>query len=239
MRSYMRLAMVVMCLSFALGACRALAQEAVPAHPAKTSKVQASPFFRASTMTGMAVKNRQGQAIGHVEDMLVDVHDGQVRYVIMSFGGFLGLGNKLFPIPWHQLNLKYDEKETFFVADVSRQFLEKAPSFKREDWPDMTSDWISTVESLFPTHAGTVVAVTSDHLTMSYLGGSGQHSHVVATDAEITRDGNKARLTDLQKGDHVKVTTAEQAGIRVATKIEATSAAEHPARAADAATRTR
>ena len=174
-------------------------------------------------MTGMPVKNRHSQAIGHVDDMLVDVHDGQVRYVIMTFGGHLGLGNKLFPIPWHQLTLKYDEKETFFVADVSRQFLVKAPGFHREDWPDMTSDWVSAVESLFPTHAGIVVGVTSDHLTMSSLDGSAQHSHVVTTDAEVTRDGQIVRLSDLKKGDHVKVTTAEQAGIRVVTKVEATS----------------
>ncbi|MBI2823316.1 MAG: PRC-barrel domain-containing protein [Planctomycetia bacterium] len=238
MRSHMRLAVMIgLCVS--LGACRAFAQQAAPVHP-KATNVQASPFFRVSTMTGMAVKNRQGQPIGSVEDMLVDIHDGQVRYVIMSFGGFLGVGNKLFPIPWHQLTLKYDEKETFFVADVSRQFLEKAPSFHRQDWPDMTSEWVSAVESLFPTHAGIVVGVTSDHLTMTNLNGSGQHAHVVATDAEITRDGQAVRLKDLQKGDHVKVTTAEQAGIRVATKIEATSAAaEQGARVEEATTRTR
>lgn len=171
----------------------------------------------------MSIKNPQGEDIGHVEELLVDVRDGRVGYAILSFGGVLGIGDKLFPIPWRELTLKYDEGETYFVVDVSSDFLDRAPSFDRDRWPEITEDWTQVIDSLFPRHAGVVVATSDDRLRMTYVDGSGEHEHAVAVDARVTRDGQESKLRDLQPGDEVTVTTEERAGIRLATQIEARS----------------
>lgn len=187
-------------------------------------KVQTNFTYRTSTLIGMQVKNLEGKEIGKIEDLLVDIRDGRVGYGILSFGGILGIGDKLFPVPWRELTLKFEENEAFLVADISKDFLDKAPGFARNEWPDMTPDWMATVDALFPMHSGTLVDVGEERLTMS-LGekGEGKHSHAVASNAVMTRDGAKAMLADLKKGDHIKVTTEEQAGIRVVTRIDAHS----------------
>jgi sporulation protein YlmC with PRC-barrel domain len=188
-------------------------------------KVQTDYIYRASTLVGMEVENREGTNVGKLEDLLVDVRDGQVRYGILSFGGILGIGDKLFPIPWRELTLRIDENKAYLVADVSEDFLNKAPSFARNEWPDMTPQWLALLEAMFPAHAGKVVSVSDGHLVMT-LGDydKTRHSHAVASDAVVTRDGAPAALTDLQNGDRIKVATEEQAGIRVVTRIEAHSA---------------
>lgn len=88
----------------------------------------------------------------------------------------------------------------------------------------MTPEWLAILEGMFPAHAGRVVSVSKGHLVMT-LGdfGKTEHSHAVASDAVVTRDGAKAALTDLKNGDSIKVTTEEQAGIRVVTRIDAQS----------------
>jgi sporulation protein YlmC with PRC-barrel domain len=186
-------------------------------------KVQTNYTYRTSMLIGMQVKNLEGKDIGTLEDLVVDVRSGQVRYGVLSFGGILGIGDKLFPIPWRELSLRFQENESFLVADVSKSFLDKAPSFARDQWPDMNHDWIATLEALFPTHTGTLVAVGDERMTMDFGDGMGEHSHAIASNAAVTRDGAKANLADLKKGDKVKVTTEEQAGIRVVTRIDAHS----------------
>ncbi len=189
--------------------------------PEPGAKIQKEFAYRASTLTEMPVKNTKGEEIGHVEELVIDMRDGRVRYGILSFGGFLGFGDKLFPIPWSELTLRHDELDTYFMVDVSREFLARVPSFSRDQWPSLTMDFAKMIDSLFPKHGGTVVATTKDWLAMTYLDDDVEHSHAVASNAKITRDGKEAQLGDLKKGDFVNVTTEEQAGIRVITKIEA------------------
>jgi len=188
----------------------------------ETSKVQTDYAYRVSKLVGMEVRNHHGTHIGKLEDLLVDSREGQVRCGILSFGGILGIGDKLFPIPWHQLTMRMDENKAYLVADVSKDFLKNAPSFARNEWPDMTPQWLSFVEAMFPVHLGKVVGVSRGHLVMT-LGDFGrtEHSHPVASNAAVTRDGTPVALTDLKPGEHIKVTTEEQAGIRVVTGIDA------------------
>lgn len=87
----------------------------------------------ASTMIGDDVRNRAGEDLGNVEEIMVDINSGRIAYAVLSFGGFLGLGDKLFAIPWAALGV--DTEEHALVLDVDKETLENAPGFDKDNWP--------------------------------------------------------------------------------------------------------
>ncbi|MFN3596955.1 MAG: PRC-barrel domain-containing protein [Rubricoccaceae bacterium] len=89
-----------------------------------------------SSITGNSVVNPQGESLGDIKDLMIDVSDGRVVYAVLSFGGFLGLGDKLFAVPLNALQL--DTERERFVLDVSREQLENAPGFDKDNWPATT-----------------------------------------------------------------------------------------------------
>lgn len=89
----------------------------------------------ASTLAGDAVKNSAGEDLGKVDEIMIDIPTGRVAYAVLSFGGFLRMGNKLFAVPWDVLTVDQDRKH--FVLDVDKAKLENAPGFDKDNWPDM------------------------------------------------------------------------------------------------------
>lgn len=89
----------------------------------------------AGTLAGDKVVNSTGEDLGKVDEIMIDIPSGRVAYAVLSFGGFLGMGNKLFAVPWSSLRLDEDEKH--FILDVDRARLENAPGFDKDNWPDM------------------------------------------------------------------------------------------------------
>ena len=90
----------------------------------------------ASTLAGDKVRNQAGENLGTIEEIMLDIPSGRVAYAVLSIGGFLGIGSKLFAVPWSAMQI--DEGEHQFVLDVDRATLENAPAFdKKDDWPDM------------------------------------------------------------------------------------------------------
>jgi sporulation protein YlmC with PRC-barrel domain len=89
----------------------------------------------ASTITGDNVRNLEGDDLGHIEELVIDLDSGRINYAVLSSGGFLGLGNKLFAIPWDMLTVDTDSKEV--VIDLSKETLENAPGFDKDNWPDI------------------------------------------------------------------------------------------------------
>ncbi len=89
----------------------------------------------ASTLSGDNVVNSAGEDLGKVDEIMIDIPSGRVAYAVLSFGGFLGMGNKLFAVPWSSLRLDEDEKH--FILDIDRARLENAPGFDKDNWPDM------------------------------------------------------------------------------------------------------
>src|SRR5437870_2663834 len=75
----------------------------------------------ATTLIGDIVRNPAGENLGKVEDLMIDVDTGQVAYAVLSFGGFLGMGNKLFAVPWEALEVDFVEKN--FLLDVEPETL--------------------------------------------------------------------------------------------------------------------
>jgi hypothetical protein len=89
----------------------------------------------AGTLAGDKVKNAAGENLGKIDELMIDIPSGRVAYAVLSFGGLLGMGSKLFAIPWSALALDEDEKQ--FVLNVDKATLESAPGFDKDDWPDM------------------------------------------------------------------------------------------------------
>jgi sporulation protein YlmC with PRC-barrel domain len=95
-----------------------------------------------SSLSGDKVYNHQEEELGKIEDFMVDTVDGCISYAVLSFGSFLGMGGKYFAIPWKSLSL--DEDNHRFLLDISKERLEQAPGFDKDNWPDMSSDEFST-----------------------------------------------------------------------------------------------
>ncbi len=95
---------------------------------------ESSRLISANKVEGTAVYNRKGDKLGTVEDIMIDKYTGQVGYAVMSFGGFLGIGDKHHPLPWQVLD--YDPKMGGYVVDLDKKQLEGAPSYATDEDPD-------------------------------------------------------------------------------------------------------
>jgi len=104
----------------------------------------------ADTLIGNDVFNRDAEDLGDIKEIMIDMRSGQVSYAVMSFGGFLGMGEKLFAVPWEALNLDTTNKR--FVLDVKRERLETAPGFDKNKWPDMADTaWQDGIHAYYGT----------------------------------------------------------------------------------------
>lgn len=95
-----------------------------------------SKVMSANTLTRDKVKNLAGETLGEIEDLVIDLETGRVAYSVLKFGGKLGLGNKLFAIPWQAMTL--DPEKECFLLDVKKETLQNAPGFDKDKWPDMS-----------------------------------------------------------------------------------------------------
>lgn len=86
----------------------------------------------ASTLIGTEVFNSRGEKLGKIEELRIDLPRGCVAYVALSFGGFLGFGDKLFAVPWQAL--RFDTRNDRILLDVDLEALENAPGFDKDDW---------------------------------------------------------------------------------------------------------
>jgi sporulation protein YlmC with PRC-barrel domain len=88
----------------------------------------------ASQLIGNKVINREGEQLGNIKDLMIDLDDAQIAYAVLSFGGFLGLGDKLFAIPLEALIFR--GKDHTVILDVDKEVLKNAPGFDKDQWPD-------------------------------------------------------------------------------------------------------
>lgn len=102
----------------------------------------------ADTLQGDSVVNTAGDKLGDIEDIMIDVPSGRVAYAVLSRGGILGFGDKLFAIPWDALTLDADRE--CFVLDVDETRLDNAPGFDKDNWPSMADrTWGSEIYSYY------------------------------------------------------------------------------------------
>ena len=99
----------------------------------------------ASRIIGEAVVNRQDENLGKIHELVFDAHDGRLAYAVLSFGGFMGMGNKLFAMPWNAF--EFAKTENKLVLNVDKEKLKTAPGFDQDaKWPDFADrTWGSTI----------------------------------------------------------------------------------------------
>jgi len=108
-------------------------------------------------MPQQEVLNAEIEHLGEIWDMMIDIDTGRVAYAVLSFGGgFMGMGNKLFAVPWQKLHLlKPDSRheghlDRKFILNVPKDQLENAPGFDRDNWPDLEDlDWLQNVYAYY------------------------------------------------------------------------------------------
>ncbi len=104
----------------------------------------------ADTLIGNEVYNLKDENLGDIKEIMLDMRSGRVSYAVLSFGGFLGLGEKLFAVPWNALKLDTENKR--FVLDVETERLESAPGFNQDAWPDMADQsWANSIHDFYGT----------------------------------------------------------------------------------------
>lgn len=107
----------------------------------------------ACALSGEKVRDRAGEDLGTIADFMLDLETGNVAYAVLSFGGVLGIGNKLFAVPPEALAL--DAQRGGFVLDVDRAALADAPGFDADDWPDFADRaFTSRIESYYRDRRG-------------------------------------------------------------------------------------
>lgn len=104
------------------------------------SRQPSHPLIPADRVNGTDVYNTRGEKLGKIEDVAIEKVSGEVAYAILSFGGFLGLGEQYYPVPWGLLT--YDTEKRGYVIPCEKEKLEDAPSFEANElsgWSDAGS----------------------------------------------------------------------------------------------------
>lgn len=96
-------------------------------------------ILSATTITGSNVKNLERENIGDIQDLMIELETGHVAYAVLSFGGFLGIGDKYFAIPLEALQFSSKENDDTIILDIKKEQLENAPGFDKDNWP-LTAD---------------------------------------------------------------------------------------------------
>lgn len=108
-----------------------------------------SSVISSDKVEGTNVYNLAGDKLGSIDDLMIDQHSGQVRYAVMEFGGFLGMGTDRYPIPWSML--KYDDAKSGYIVPLDKAKLEKAPKYTDERIPTYDTDYDNRVNSYYGT----------------------------------------------------------------------------------------
>lgn len=104
----------------------------------------------ADTLLGNDVVNGQDESLGDIKEFMIDMRSGNIAYAVLAFGGFLGMGEKLFAVPFQALQL--DTENHRFVLNVPKERLQDAPGFDKDAWPDMTDvTWNEHIHEFYGT----------------------------------------------------------------------------------------
>lgn len=103
-------------------------------------------IVRTDDVIGKEVKSPELESLGEIEEIVLDKYDGQAKYIVLSFGGFLGFGEDYFAFPWKAIS--YDKENECFILNISKDKLKKEYGFDKDNWPDM-STWPTTLNNYY------------------------------------------------------------------------------------------
>lgn len=108
---------------------------------------------KSSELIGADVRNAADEDLGKIEELVIEPKSGRIAYAVLSFGGFLGMGDKLFALPWGVLQLVHDEGDANdhnFLLAIDKERLKKSPGFPKDNWPDINSpEWTKSIEEFY------------------------------------------------------------------------------------------
>ena len=98
-----------------------------------TTTANAPRVLSSSSIVGTNVVNKANESMGDIKDLMIDLRTGEVQYAVLSFGGFLGMGDKLFAVPLDAFDVDSDHER--FVLDADKDRLQNSPGFDKDNWP--------------------------------------------------------------------------------------------------------
>lgn len=111
-----------------------------------TTKIR--QVLSSSSIVGTTVQNMGREDLGEIKDLMIDLSGGRIAYAVLSFGGFLGMGDKLFAIPWEAFQVVQEEE--VLLLNVAKEKLEQAPGFDKDNWPDMADvTWGESIHAYY------------------------------------------------------------------------------------------
>ncbi len=113
-----------------------------------TNEVRAD-VISSDKVEGAAVYNQAGDKLGSIDDLMIDKYSGQIRYAVMEFGGFLGMGTDRYPIPWGML--KYDSEKDGYVVPLDKDRIKNAPKYSEVAAPIYDRKYSDQVNSYYDT----------------------------------------------------------------------------------------
>jgi sporulation protein YlmC with PRC-barrel domain len=164
-------------------------------------------LMKGSTFIGSNVENPQGQNLGDIKDVVIDRSSGRIAYAVVSFGGFLGVGEKLFAVPWGAFSQPKADKDTF-VLDVDKERLKNAPGFDTHNWPQMASqEWVTSLYSYYHVPPYWTASTEASMATATV-------KNVDPNQRTITLQVDGRMLQNLQAGDSTQVTIHKNASAK-------------------------
>jgi sporulation protein YlmC with PRC-barrel domain len=112
-----------------------------------TTTTSTHDVISSDRVEGTTVYNTAGEKLGTIDDLMIDKISGQVRYAVMEFGGFLGMGTDRYPIPWNML--EYDTSQEGYVVPLDKAKLEGAPRYAGDNVPDYEDTYRGTVDKYY------------------------------------------------------------------------------------------
>jgi len=112
-----------------------------------TSDATSGSVISSDKVEGTTVYSPSGEKLGSIDDLMIDKLSGQVRYAVLEFGGFLGVGTDRYPIPWKVL--RYDTQKDGYIAPLDKPRLQNAPRYPENAAPNYDSDYGRHVDSYY------------------------------------------------------------------------------------------
>lgn len=151
MKKYLIVTLLAMVMFFPSQEAIAQAEKSIAAGVPQGEHINA---FRVDKIIDSGVINLEGNPIGTIDDLVIDIDTGRIAYAVLEFGGFMGFGDKLFAVPWQSLTAV--PAEGIFILDQSKAKLEKAPGFDKDNWPDVgDKSWVAGIYEFYPHHVPT------------------------------------------------------------------------------------
>jgi len=112
-----------------------------------TTKNTALDVISSEKVEGTSVYNTEGEKLGSIDDLMIDKYSGQIRYAVLEFGGFMGMGTDRYPLPWRVL--KYSNDKGGYVVPLNKAMLEEAPRYREDAVPPYDTAYGNRVDTYY------------------------------------------------------------------------------------------